>query len=130
MGTPVDSFEYMCITMKLILQEIIVKYNFISFVLDGHVYIEMQKGMYCLLQVDIIVKQLFARRLVIHGYHQTKFTPGLWRHLIHLIRFTVVLDNFGVQYVRQEHAQHPNDALEIHNTVSKDWTGGLYWGTN
>jgi hypothetical protein len=39
-----------------------------------------------------------------------------------------VVDNFGVQYVGKEHAQHLIDALETDYTVSKDWTGGLYCG--
>jgi hypothetical protein len=36
------------------------------------------------------------------------------------------VDDFGVQYVGKEHAQHHIDALETDYTVSKDWTGGLY----
>jgi hypothetical protein len=38
------------------------------------------------------------------------------------------VDDFGVQYVGNEHAQHLVDALAIDYTVSKDWTGGLYCG--
>jgi hypothetical protein len=39
-----------------------------------------------------------------------------------------VVDDFGVQYVGAEHAQHLVAALETDYTVSKDWTGGLYCG--
>jgi hypothetical protein len=49
-GTPMDSFEYMRIPIKLIPHEIIEKYNLLPFVSDGHVYIEVQKGMYGLPQ--------------------------------------------------------------------------------
>jgi hypothetical protein len=45
-GTPMDSFEYMRIPIKLIPQDIIVQYNLPPLVSDGHVYIEVQKGMY------------------------------------------------------------------------------------
>jgi hypothetical protein len=38
------------------------------------------------------------------------------------------VDDFGVQYVGKEHAQHFIDALETDYKVSKDWTGGLYFG--
>jgi hypothetical protein len=38
------------------------------------------------------------------------------------------VDDFGVQYVGKEHAQHLIDALETNYTVSKDWTCGLYCG--
>jgi hypothetical protein len=96
--------------------------------LDGHAYIEVQKGMYGLPQAGILANQLIASRLAIHGYHQTKFTPGLWWHVTLPIQFTLVLDDFGVQYMVKEHAQHLIDALEADYTVSKDWTGGLYCG--
>jgi hypothetical protein len=128
LGTPIDSFEYMRIPIKLILQEIIVQYNLLPLVSDGHAYIEVQKCMYDLPQAGIIANQLLARRLAIHGYHQTKLTPRLWRHVTRPIHFTLVVDDFGVQYVGKEHAQHLIDALETDYTVSKYWTGEVYCG--
>jgi hypothetical protein len=95
---------------------------------DGHIYIEVHKGMYGLPQVGILSNQLLARRLTIHGYHQTKFTPGLWRHVTRPIQFTLVVDDFGVQCVGAEHAKHLIPALETDYTLSKDWTGCLYCG--
>jgi hypothetical protein len=123
-----DTFEYMRIPTKLIPHQIIEQYNLLPLVSDGHVYIEVQKGMHGLSQTGILANQLLARRLAIHGYHQTKFTPGLWRHVTRQIQFTLVVDDFGVQYVGAEHAQHLIAALETDYTVSKDWTGGLYCG--
>jgi hypothetical protein len=95
---------------------------------DGHVYIEVQKGMHGLPQKGILSNQFLALRLAIHGYHQTKFSPGLWWHVTRPIQFKLVVDEFGVQYVDKEHAQHMIDALEADYTVSKYWTGGLYCG--
>jgi hypothetical protein len=80
-GTPMDSCEYMRIPIKLIPQYIIAEYNLLSLVSDDHVYIEVPKGMYGLPQAGILANQLLACRLEIHGYHQTKFTPGIWRHV-------------------------------------------------
>jgi hypothetical protein len=128
LGTPMDSFECMRIPTKLIQHEIIDQYNLLPLVSDGHVYIEVQKGMYGLPQSGILANQLLARRLVIHGYHQTKFTPGLWRHVTRPIQFTLVVGDFGVQYVGAEHAHHLIAALVTEYTVSKDWTGSLYCG--
>jgi hypothetical protein len=107
-----DSFEYMRIPITLIPQKIISEYNLLSLVSDGHVYIEVQKGMYELTQACILANQLIARRLAIHGYHQTKFIPGLWRHVTDPIQFTLVMDDFSVQYVGKQHTQHLIDALE------------------
>jgi hypothetical protein len=58
-----------------------------------------------------LVNQLFSHRLAIHGYHQTKFTPGIWHHVTRPIQLHLVVD-FGIQYVGKEHGQHPIDALE------------------
>jgi hypothetical protein len=70
----------------------------------------------------MLANQLCTRYLAIHGYHQTKSTPGLWRHVTHPIQFTLVVDDFGVQYVGKEHAQHLIDELEADYRVYKDWT--------
>jgi hypothetical protein len=118
----------MRIPIKLIPEEIIVQYNLLPLVSDGHVYMEVQKGMYGLPQAGILANQLLARRLAIHGYHQTKFTPGLWQHVTRPIQFTLVVDDFGVKCMGQEHAQHLIAELETDYTVSKYWTGGLYCG--
>jgi hypothetical protein len=126
LGTPMDTFEYMRIPIKLIPHKIIVQYNLLPLVSDGHVYIEVQKGMYDLPQAGILANHLLARRLAIHCYHQTTFTLGLWRYVTRPVQFTLVVDNFGVQYVGAEHAHHLIAALETDYTVSKDWTGGLY----
>jgi hypothetical protein len=128
LGTPMDTFEYMRIPTKLIPHEIIEQYNLLPLVSDGQVYIEVQKGMYGLPQAGILANQLIARQLAIHGYHQTKFMPGLWRHVTRPIHVTLVVDDFGVQYVCAEHAHHPIAELETDYTVSKDWTSGLYCG--
>jgi hypothetical protein len=61
LGTPMDTFEYMRIPTKLIPHEIIEQYNLLPLVSDGHVYIEVQKGMYGLPQAAILANQLLAR---------------------------------------------------------------------
>jgi hypothetical protein len=99
LGTPMDSFEFMRIPIKLIPQEIIAEYNLLYLVSDGHVYVEVQKDTYGMPQAGILTNQLLARSLAIHGYHQTKLTPGLWRHVTRPIQFTLVVDDFGVQYM-------------------------------
>jgi hypothetical protein len=66
LGTPIESFEHMRIPIKLTPQEIIAEYNLLSLVSDGHVYIEVQKGMHGLPQTGILANQLLSRRLVVH----------------------------------------------------------------
>ncbi len=47
---------------------------------DRYVYCEIQKEMYSLPQDGIIAQQLLEKRLRQHGQHQSKTTPGLWKH--------------------------------------------------
>jgi hypothetical protein len=55
--------------------------------------------MYGLPQAGILANKFLACRLAIHGYHQSNFTSGLWRHVTRPIKFTRVVDDFGLQYV-------------------------------
>jgi hypothetical protein len=82
--------------------------------------------MYGLPHAGTLPNQLLAHRLTIHGYHQTTFTPGLWPYVTRPVQFTLVVEDFGVQYAGAGHAHHIIVALETDYTVSKDWTGGLY----
>jgi hypothetical protein len=78
---------------------------------DGHVYCEIQKGMYGLPQAGIIAQQLLEKRLQQHKYHQSATTPGLWKHDTQPISFTLVVDNFWVKYVGKENAHHLLDTV-------------------
>ena len=62
-------------------------------------------------------------------------TPGLWRHVTKPVLFSLVVDDFGVKYVGEEHVNHlikalqtdhkvPGDAYE----VEVDWGGDLFCG--
>lgn len=42
--------------------------------------------------------------------------------------FTLVVDDFGVQYVGKEHAQHLESVLKEHYKIKADWTGTRYVG--
>jgi hypothetical protein len=65
----------------------------------GFVYLEVTKGMYGLPQAGLLANELLEKRLNKHGYHQSKFVPGLWKHKTRPIMFTLVVDDFGVKYV-------------------------------
>ena len=53
------------------------------------------------------------------------YTPGLGlRH----IQFSIVVDDFGVKYVGEEHAKHLVGALEEHYEISQYWEGKQYCG--
>jgi hypothetical protein len=85
--------------------------------------------MYGLPQAGLLANKLLARRLAKYGYFQAEHTPGLWKHTWRPIKFALVVDDFGVEYAKKEHAQHLMDALNNHyEAVSEDWQGSLFCG--
>ena len=74
--------RYKYVRIKIDVPEaIIVEYKLHEKVTtDGHVYVEIQKGMYGLPQAGILAQQLLEQRLNQHGYSQSKAVPGLWTY--------------------------------------------------
>lgn len=120
--------EYMKIELTLIPDEIIQEYNLLPLVHNGYIYVRIDKGMYGLPQAGIIANKLLAKRLANHGYYQSPFTAGLWKHNHRPIQFALVVDDFGVDYTGKEHAIHLLEALQQHYECSTDWNGTLYCG--
>jgi hypothetical protein len=83
---------------------------------------------YSLPQAGVLANTLLKARLAPAGYYKVPHTPGLWNHISRPISFTLVVDDFGVQYVGQQHADHLVRALKREYQISEDWTGGLYFG--
>ena len=64
--------------------------------------------MYGLPQTGIIAQELLEKRLLKAGYHQSKVTPGYWKHDWQPISFTLVVDDFGVKYINKTQPSYPN----------------------
>jgi hypothetical protein len=70
------------------------------------------------------------KNLATYGYHPVKRTPGLWKHETRRTTFTLVVNNFGVQYFNKEDADHLINSIEANYPVKTDWTGSKYIGIN
>ena len=85
--------------------------------------------MYGLPQSGVLAHAKLKSVLAPHGYAPTKNTPGLWIHTTCPIAFALVLDNFGMKYVGEEHAKHLlNILLENYEEVHEDWGGTKFCG--
>ena len=84
--------------------------------------------MYGLPQAGILANKLLKKRLVKFGYFELPHTPGLWKHVSRPIAFTLVVDDFGVKYVGEQHARHLINTIKNNYTVEVDWVGALYCG--
>ena len=89
----------MRIPLKIIPQEIIDIYDLKALVYyQGWIYMRIEKVMYGLKQAGIIVNQEFVKHMAPFGYHPVKHTPILWVNNRKNIIFSLVADNFYVQY--------------------------------
>jgi hypothetical protein len=107
LNTPMEWEEYVQVHISLIPDEIIHEYQLHALIdSKGHVLGRVQKGMYGLLQVGMLANKLLKQRLGPHGYHECPHTPGLWKHDVQPIMFTLIVDDFGIQFTGKHHAQH------------------------
>ena len=83
--------------------------------------------MYGLPQAGAFANKLLTKRLETPSYYQCK-TPGIWQHKWRPIMFTLVVDDFGVQYTGCQHAKHLITSLEEHYELTKIWQGTKYCG--
>jgi hypothetical protein len=77
LGTPLPRFEYMKMMLSRFPEEIVQKYNLNALAVNGWVYIEIRKGMYCLKQAGLLANQLLQTRLAPFGYYPARHTPEL-----------------------------------------------------
>ena len=89
---------------------------------------KIRKGMYGLPQAGILANKLLKKRLAKQGYYELPHTPGLWKHISRPIAFSLVVDDFGVKYVGEQHARHLVESIKKEYTVNVDWAGELYCG--
>jgi hypothetical protein len=129
LNTKLPSPEYMRIHTSMIPQEVMDEYN-VSQYLDetGYAYVEITGAIYGLAQSGYLANQDLIKNLAPFGYYPSKRTPGLWHHKTRPIKFSLVVDDFGVKYVSKDDAQHLLDSIEANYPVKADWTGSKYIG--
>ena len=85
---------------------IVKQYDLTKHVLNLLIYLEMHWAVWGLPQAGILANKLLRKRLLPHGHYKCSNTPGLWKHHMQPISFTLVVNNFGVKYVGKEHVDH------------------------
>ena len=62
------------------------------------------------------------------GYHLVQHTPGLWVHDSRKTLFSLVVDNFCVQYFSTEDADHFLNSLRAKYLITVDMAATVYIG--
>ncbi len=136
LNTPMDQPEYMRIKISNLPPNFVKAYNFNDLATDeGTIYVKIQKGMYNLPQAGILAQNLLKLRLNQHGYQQYNITPGLWKHDWQPLLFTLCVDDFDINYVGREHANHLTKCSRNNTnvpltgtknaTLAQTWTGTI-----
>lgn len=66
-----------------------------------------------------LANDLLKKRLKGHGYYEVNHTPGLFCHEWRPIWFTLVVDDFGIKYIKK-HADHLLSVLNKHYELETD----------
>jgi hypothetical protein len=96
LGTPMERYECMRIPLSTIPQSIIEQYALLKYVHNGHMLVEISKGMCGLPQAGILAYEQLVRHLSLSGYSPCNHTEGLWRHHTRPITFCLIVHDFAV----------------------------------
>ena len=125
-----DRYEYMKLPLENIPKEIIQEYNLRNLSHKGFVCMEIQKGTHELPRAGKISNVKPNLHLAKFGYNPAPITKGLWRHQNCPLQFSLVVDDFGIKYERQEDITHLHDSLKTIYKISENWDGNLYCDFN
>jgi hypothetical protein len=96
-------YEYMEMLLSLFPQWTVQQYNLNTHAKDGWVHLEMRRAVWGLSQAGILANKRLRQKLAPFGCYECVNTLGLWTHETRPILFTLVVDNFDIKYVNQEH---------------------------
>ena len=84
--------------------------------------------MYGLVQAGVIAHESLKEHIKPYGYAPEKINRGIWTHQYRYIKFTLVVDDFGIRYRNKKFAYHLISAPQARYEATKYWKGRLYCG--
>jgi len=120
LGTPLPVTEYMRIKLDHIPADVIKKYKMEEYAKDRAVVVAVHKGIYGLPQAGKLAQDRLIQHLAGHGYHLAANTPCLFKHVSNSVSFTLVVDDFGIKYTKDEDADHLLKALRELYVMTED----------
>ena len=104
------------------------QYNFENKAKNGYFYVKIRRSIYSLPQARKLANTDLKEHFTLYGYFEVAHTPVLWRHITRPIKFSLVVDDFGVKYVHKDDTNHFANSPKNAYQLAEDWTGGLYCG--
>eukprot|EP00804_Cyclotella_cryptica_P014502 CCRYP_004803-RE/>CCRYP_004803-RE protein AED:0.38 eAED:0.38 QI:0/0/0/1/0/0/2/0/429 len=117
--------EFGRVKLSDIPDEIIVEYKLRDIATnDGWVYLRADKTHYGLPQAGSLSHDLLEKRLNAEGYFKSLVVPGLWKHKTRSIQFVLVVDDFGIKYLKQDDLDHLLNVLRRYYELDWDYDKG------
>ena len=110
----------MKVTLSYFPEDMIKRYNLLTLENNGYVLLEINKGMYGLKQAAVLAYTQLSIHLRKSGYRQILGSTGMWKHITRRTVFCLYVDNFGVKYFTQEHADYLLATLGAHYKYTVD----------
>ncbi|KAL7474693.1 hypothetical protein ACHAW6_000657 [Cyclotella cf. meneghiniana] len=124
LGTPLKRHEYGRVKLSDIPEEVIREYKLHEKAKDGWIYFCIEHGMYSLPQSGSLRHDLQEERLNAEGYYKSPLISALWKHKTRSTQFVLVVDNFGIKYLRDEDLDHlVNSLWKYYDLVKVDKEG-------
>jgi hypothetical protein len=120
--------EYVRFKWEMIPPRIREHYKLDQYVVNGFVYALIAMAWYGLKQSGKIAHDDLVAHLAKSGYKKAKYTQGLFFHETRDISFTLVVDDFGIKYMRQEDVDHLVAAVKSKYKFKVDMEGKQYIG--
>ncbi|KAL7477238.1 hypothetical protein ACHAW6_003051 [Cyclotella cf. meneghiniana] len=79
--------------------------------------------MYGLPQAGSLGHDLLEQGLKQEGYFQSQIVAGLWKHKTRNIKFVLVVDDFGINYLKKEDLDHLIKSLKKYYDITVDLKG-------
>jgi hypothetical protein len=121
LGTDLPHEEYIHIPLRLIPDSVMEFYDLQPFIVNNALFCSVHKTHYGLPQAGALSQQRLFRQLKDHGYFQLPSTPSVFRNRSGTIRFTLVVDDFGVVWNNREDLNH------FIQTLTKLYQGKAIW---
>ena len=131
LNTPLERPEFIRLELSNFPEDVIQQYNLRESVdSKGFIYAKITRGMYGLPHAGVVAQKLLEKWLEKEHYFQSKTTPGFWKYKWRPISFSLIVHDFGVKYVGEEHANHLLAVLRENYDVSAEWQDNKYNGIN
>lgn len=120
--------EYVAVPVSEIPDASMTRHNLRDKIRNGRVYFRVNKAMYGLPQAGYIAQQDLGTLLRANGFYECPRTPQVFRHETRNLTMSIVVDDFGVLYLKKEDVDWLLDVLRTKYELKVDWDGKLYIG--